>query len=61
MDGDRIEAAARRIEAALARLATVAERPPPAPAPAPAEAGVPRGEVSAALADLDALIAELEA
>lgn len=38
MDAERIEQAVQRIEAALARIGTVADAPPPAPATDPAAA-----------------------
>lgn len=66
MTGDRSEAAVQRIEAALARIAQAAEAPAPAAVSPNVLALVEKHEslretVAQALADLDAVIAELEA
>jgi hypothetical protein len=64
MTGDRTEAAVRRIEAALARIATAADSLRPAP-PSVSALVVQhenlRETVANSLKDLDALIAELDA
>ena len=67
MTGDRTEAAVQRIEAALARIASAADRPraPAAAAPPSVSALVERHEslretVAQALGELDALLGELE-
>lgn len=64
MDEDQIEPAVRRIEAALARIAAVADAVPqssvsPA-APSPQDEAL-RETVATTLTELDALIARLEA
>lgn len=66
MAGDRSEAAVQRIEAALARIAQAAEAPAPAGAAPNVLALVEKHEslretVAHALAELDTVIAELEA
>ncbi|MCL4671447.1 MAG: hypothetical protein KJZ64_00600 [Sphingomonadaceae bacterium] len=64
MEQDRIEPAVQRIEAALARIAAVADA---VPAPRGDSAGAAesdsalRERVAAALADLDELIGQIEA
>ena len=69
MTGDRSEAAVQRIEAALARIARAADAPVPADAPAAAQGNVLalveqherlRETVAQAMADLDAVIADLD-
>ncbi|ANY20545.1 hypothetical protein A6F68_02039 [Tsuneonella dongtanensis] len=70
MSGDRSEAAVQRIEAALARIARAADAPPHATAPAPAASAnvmaliekheTLRETVAQAIADLDAVIAEID-
>ncbi|MFA9201556.1 MAG: hypothetical protein ACEQR8_10320 [Cypionkella sp.] len=65
MWGDRSEAAVQRIEAALARIARVADSAPAAAASPNVLALIDRHEtlreqVAAALAELDAVIAEIE-
>lgn len=66
MAGDRSEAAVQRIEAALARIAQAAEAPAPVGAAPNVLALVEKHEtlretVAHALAELDTVIAELEA
>lgn len=70
MAGDRSEAAVQRIEAALARIARVADGaaalPPSSAAPTPSVVALIerheslRETVAKALAELDAVIAEIE-
>jgi len=65
MTGSRSEAAVQRIEAALARIARASEVPAPAPTPPNVLALVEQHEslretVAQALADLDAVIAEID-
>ena len=65
MTGDRSEAAVQRIEAALARIARAAEEPVAPPASPNVLALIERHEslrdrVAQALADLDAVIAEID-
>jgi hypothetical protein len=69
MTGDRSEAAVQRIEAALARIARVADSPPPTRIAATSTPSVTalveqhealRETVSRAIAELDSLIAELD-
>jgi len=65
MTGDRSEAAVQRIEAALARIARASERPAAPTAPPNVMALVEKHEslretVAQALADLDAVINEIE-
>lgn len=63
MEQNRIEPAVQRIEAALARIAVVADSPiapqTPAPSAGPGEAAL-RETVAATLAELDQLIGKLE-
>lgn len=63
MDADRIEPAVQRIEAALARIAAVADAAPVArtDSSGPTESDTAlRERVAAALADLDELIGQIE-
>lgn len=69
MSADRSEAAVQRIEAALARIASIADSPVPS-VPAPSAPGnvlalvekheTLRETVAQAIADLDAVVAELD-
>lgn len=63
MSEERIETAVSRIEAALARIAEVADKPPPAPQSVSAlvvKHETLRDAATTALSDIDALIAEID-
>ena len=60
MDGERIERAVQRIEAALGRIATVADSYPPVSASGSGGDAKLREAASKALNEIDALIERLE-